>query len=78
MTLLDAISGSEYTVTGTEDGIPHIAIELGLRAGALVRVLSRFPLGGPLVVDVDGSVVAISRRLARRVNVRSGGAKLGV
>ena len=44
--------------------------ELGIVEGAILRVRRRAPFGGPVLVEVDGSVVALGRGLARRVIVR--------
>jgi ferrous iron transport protein A len=42
-------------------------LELGFDEGAEVETLHRAPLGDPIAVRVDGSVVAIRRALARSV-----------
>jgi Fe2+ transport system protein FeoA len=44
--------------------------QLGVVAGATLHVRGAAPLGGPLLVDVAGSSVAVGRKLARRVFVR--------
>ena len=41
----------------------------GIRPGAHVRVQRTAPLGGPVMIDVEGSSVAIARTLARRIFV---------
>lgn len=43
---------------------------LGIFPGAELRVRRAAPLGGPVLVEVGGSTVAIGRRLARRIRVR--------
>ncbi len=42
---------------------------LGLLPGVVVQVVVRGPLGGPVLVDVDGCRLAIGRGLARQVFV---------
>jgi ferrous iron transport protein A len=42
-------------------------LELGFDEGAEVEALHRAPLGDPIAVRVDGSVVALRRALARIV-----------
>ncbi len=42
---------------------------LGILPGTVLRVLNRGPLGGPVLVDVGGTRVAIGRGLARKVAV---------
>ncbi len=48
--------------------------QLGVCANEMLRVLSTAPLGGPVLVDVGGSTVAIGRSLASRITVRLVGA----
>ncbi|NOX44362.1 MAG: ferrous iron transport protein A [Caldiserica bacterium] len=42
---------------------------LGVVPGAEVEVISRAPVGGPILVEVDGARVALGRGVARRVVV---------
>lgn len=44
--------------------------QLGIVVGAVLQVQRSAPLGGPILVEARGSMVALSRRLARRVLVR--------
>jgi ferrous iron transport protein A len=41
----------------------------GIRPGARVRVQRKAPLGGPVMVEIQGSSVAIARTLAHRIVV---------
>jgi len=43
---------------------------LGVRPGAVVRLVSSGPLRGPLLVEVEGMRVALGRGVARRILVR--------
>jgi Fe2+ transport system protein FeoA len=43
--------------------------ELGIHAGEQVRVLSRAPFGGPLVIEYRGTRVAVGKQLAEKVRV---------
>jgi ferrous iron transport protein A len=43
---------------------------LGILVGAKVHVLRAAPLGGPVLVEVNGGTVAVGRGLARKVSVR--------
>lgn len=45
--------------------------QLGIRPGATLLVRRRAPLGGPLLVESGGSLVAVGRGMARKVGVRS-------
>ena len=44
--------------------------ELGIFSGAQVTIVRLAPLGGPVLLDVRGSLVALGRRLAHRIWVR--------
>lgn len=44
--------------------------ELGIVVGTVLRLERSAPLGGPVMVEVQGSLVAIGRRLAQRILVR--------
>ncbi len=46
---------------------------LGILPGTMLRVVNRGPLGGPVLVDVGGTRVAIGRGLARKVAVNGTG-----
>lgn len=45
--------------------------QLGIRAGATLSVRRSAPLGGPVLVESGGSLVAIGRGMARKVHVRT-------
>ncbi len=64
------------TLLKGEEGIIHAVPEmgllasLGLRRGKKVRLVSKTPAHGPLVLSVDERSVAIDRTLAERIIVR--------
>ncbi|MEJ2007773.1 MAG: FeoA family protein [Acidobacteriota bacterium] len=43
--------------------------QLGIRAGTTLKVRRSAPMGGPVLVDSGGSMVAIGRGMARKVSV---------
>ncbi len=45
--------------------------QLGIRAGATLTVRRSAPLGGPVMVESDGGLVAIGRGMARKVHVQT-------
>jgi len=45
--------------------------EMGVQVGAVLRVQRSAPLGGPLLIEVHGSLVALGRRLAHGVLTRT-------
>lgn len=70
---LDTLApGASARVAGFAPVAQDIAdrlLELGFDEGAEVETLHRAPLGDPIAVRVDGSVVALRRALARAVLV---------
>ncbi len=44
--------------------------ELGIVLGSVLQLQRSAPLGGPVMVNVQGGLVAIGRRLAQRIRVR--------
>lgn len=68
-TLLDLEPGMCGTVTGFA-GTPGFIRKLrtiGIREGKALTVIARHPLGGPVVIEVDGREVTLGRGMARRV-----------
>jgi len=43
---------------------------LGIRPGKMVRKITTQPMGGPLLLEVEGARVAIGRGMARRVMIK--------
>ncbi len=43
--------------------------QIGIHVGDRIRVLSRAPFGGPMVVDNQGTHVAVSKQLAENIKV---------
>ncbi len=69
-TLASVPRGAPVDVLGV--GVEHADALLvhGLRAGARVSVEGDAPFGGPRIVRLGGSRVAIDRRVARTIRVR--------
>ena len=42
---------------------------IGIREGKVIKVLTRQPFGGPVVVEIDGRGTTIGRGMARRIIV---------
>jgi Fe2+ transport system protein FeoA len=47
--------------------------QLGLLPGSRIRVLRAAPLGGPVLVEVNGRSIALGRRIASRIRVEVSG-----
>jgi ferrous iron transport protein A len=43
--------------------------QIGIHAGDRIRVLRRAPFGGPLVIDNQGTHVAVGKQLAQKIKV---------
>jgi ferrous iron transport protein A len=71
MKLLDLPKGQSARIIGFHGGrgIDFKLRQLGLNPGRKVKVLRYAPLGGPLMLDVEGRSVAIGRGIAARVEV---------
>jgi ferrous iron transport protein A len=42
---------------------------MGIREGKTIRIVTRHPFGGPVVVDVDGKMTTLGRGIAGRILV---------
>lgn len=69
MTLADIDLHILAEVTGIEPGLEARVRALGLAPGAVVRVIRRAILHGPVLIDVHGRQLALGRGVARRVHV---------
>ena len=72
MTLFQAYSGQLLEVTDILGGwgIRRRLAQMGIYPGSRLRVVSQGAFGGPLLIDVEGRVVAIGRGIADKVIVR--------
>jgi ferrous iron transport protein A len=52
-------------------GLEHKLRQLGLVPGDNARVLRHAPLGGPVLVEVEGRSIALGRGVASRVMVEN-------
>jgi len=71
MKLLDSPKGQLVRVLDYQGGkgVTHKLRQLGLCPGREVKVLRYAPLGGPVMIDVEGRSVALGRGIAARVQV---------
>ena len=71
MKLLDAPKNQTVIIVEYEGGkgVGFKLRQLGLCPGREVRVLRYAPLGGPVMIDIGGRSVALSRGIADRVKV---------
>jgi Fe2+ transport system protein FeoA len=71
MNLLDLPKGKSAKVIDYRGGrnVDFKLRQLGISPGRIVKVLRYAPLGGPLMLDVEGRSVALGRGIAARVQV---------
>ena len=67
---LPAKSRAQVVRVESGHGTERQLAQLGIHAGATIRVVRCAPWGGPILVEVQGGTVAIGRGLARHVRVR--------
>ena len=73
MTLTQVETGQTVKILRFKGGITleHKLRQLGLFPGDQARVLRHAPLGGPILVEVDGRSVALGRGIASKVIVEA-------
>ena len=70
ISLYKAKSGTIYDVVNVPD--VDLLKSLGIREGASIEVICRYPLGGPVLVRVEElSAVAIGKDIATLVSVKA-------
>ena len=73
MTLMQVKTGQTVRIMRFDGGLgfEHKLRQLGLFPGDSARVLRHAPLGGPILVEVEGRSIALGRGVASRVIVES-------
>lgn len=69
LTLATAPPGQRLRVVATDGPIAAELAREGILPGTLLTVVSRTPLGGPMVVQASGTRLAISADVASRVRL---------
>ena len=73
MTLWELGKSKSATVTQIDTSLDQQIIarlsEMGLSAGRSVQCVRRGPLGGPMVMQLGGSVFAMEQNLATRIQI---------
>ncbi len=72
MTLIDLPVGVRAQVVGLRGGfgMQRHLISLGIVPGKIIHKIVTQPMGGPIMVEVEGVRIAIGRGIARRIIVR--------
>jgi len=73
MTLSQVEAGQKVRIVGFIGGLrlEHKLRQLGLVPGDRARVIRYAPLGGPVLVEVDGRSIALGRGVASKVVVEA-------
>ena len=71
MRLLETPKGKKVRIIEYNGGkgVSYKLRQLGLTPGKEVKVLRHAPLGGPLMIDVEGRSIALGRGIAARIKV---------
>ena len=69
MTLLDVPNGGYARLISVEARLRSKLMQYGLHIGDRMRVVRSAPLGGPLLIEVDGREIALGRRVAEKIFV---------
>jgi ferrous iron transport protein A len=48
-------------------GIQNNIRSMGIREGKVLRVVTRQPMRGPIIVEIDGMKIAIGRGMAKKI-----------
>jgi ferrous iron transport protein A len=72
MKLLDAPKGQLVKIIEYRGGkgVQSKLRQLGLTPGREVKILRYAPLGGPVMIDVEGRSVALGRGIAARIQIK--------
>lgn len=68
-TLLNVPNGEWARLASVGERLRSRLLKYGLHLGDRVRVLRSAPLGGPLLVEVNGREIAVGRELAEKILV---------
>jgi ferrous iron transport protein A len=72
MSLLDVQIGSQVRLSSIQGrGLIAKLTQIGLHEGDYVRVLRAAPLGGPVLIEVNGREIALGRGVAQKITVEA-------
>jgi ferrous iron transport protein A len=70
--LYDLDVSQEGLITEIEGGKRHHLADMGLRVGKKIRMLTRQPFRGPVVVEVGEVKISLGKGLAQKIKVEVG------
>jgi len=68
--LSSVASGSRVRVLAIPERIARQLVPQGVRPGEFLTVKNRAPIGGAILVAVNGATIALGRALARKIMVK--------
>ena len=69
--LLNVPGGGQARLASANECLLHKLRQYGLHVGDELRVLRMAPLGGPLLVEVNGRELALGRAVAEKILVET-------
>jgi ferrous iron transport protein A len=69
--LLNVPGGERARLASASERLLHKLRQYGLHVGDEIRVLRTAPLGGPLLVEVNGRELALGRAVAEKIFVET-------
>ncbi|MFZ3070048.1 MAG: FeoA family protein [Anaerolineaceae bacterium] len=71
MTLIEATDASQVKIVSFCVGrnAANKLYQLSLSPGVAVKVLRHAPIGGPIMIEVDGRAIALGRKIASHIMV---------
>lgn len=68
--LYSAQSGARVRVVTVPERMTGQLARQGVRSGDVLTVKNRAPMGGPILVEARGTMIALGRALARKIMVQ--------
>ncbi len=68
--LATVASGGRVRVVTVPDRVSRQLIPQGVRPGEFLTVRNRAPIGGAILVEAKGAMIALGRALARKIMVK--------
>jgi len=69
ISLLNVPNGKRVRLVSVGEPLRSKLMQYGLHVGDFVRVLRSAPMGGPLLVEVNGREIALGRTVAEKIFV---------
>ncbi len=71
MTLLNVPNGTSARLVAMDEKLRTKLLQYGLHVGDTIKVVRSAPLGGPLLVEINGREIALGRAVAEKILVEA-------